>query len=402
MKVKIVCFLSLILIFSCSNSEVNDLVLINANIIDVNTGEISKGTLTINEGLIVENPKILKAKSIINLEGKYIIPGLWDMHVHIHGNKQKLKQFFNYGVLGVRDMGARIKSNVDSLIKWKQLNNKAIPEIEYAGLFYSDTTCFNGHQHISKFDDVIKSINYTKSIGAKFYKLHNCYPDNLIPILDSLAKKNNIKIVGHIPEGVDILQYIREFDISSIEHISVPIRAISFQNKNPLNMMQAISKFDGSFLDTLAIEMKNSHTAFSPNLLSEKEFLKSYSEEQKPLGEALYDRYKKYTKRFASQGVLILASTDTGLESIEAGKSLHQELELLSEAGLTNLEVIQTATINPMKYLNDKKHINPLELGSNANFVVLNSNPIDNISNTSDIHSVIKNGQFELKSQNKQ
>lgn len=398
MKFKIFYLVTLALIFSCSNSDINDLILTNANIININSGEVKLANISIRGNKINNlNSEISKSKRTIDLKGKFVIPGLWDMHVHVHGNQKKLKQFVDNGVLGIRDMGARNTSSVDSLIKWQKIKKYEIPEIQYVGLFYSDTSCFKGHQNIAAYKDLLQSIAYAKKVKTSFYKIHNCFPDNLLPQLDSLATLNNLKIVGHIPEGIELIEYITKFNISSVEHISILLRALSFRKVNPLNMMQATAKLDGLYLDSLIVAMKNNKVAFSPNLLSEKVFLDSYPEDKRPLGEALLRRYMAYTNRIANGNVLMFVATDTGLENIEAGVSLHEELELLSKAGLTNLQVLQSATISPLKYLYEGKYVYPFGVGSEANFLILNENPLEDIRNTKDIYAIINNGTIKIK-----
>jgi imidazolonepropionase-like amidohydrolase len=91
-------------------------------------------------------------------------------------------------------------------------------------------------------------------------------------------------------------------------------------------------------------------------------------------------------------GIKILAGTDLGNPYVYPGFSLHDELELLVEAGLTPMQALQTATINPAKFFNLDKEAGSIEQGKIADLVLLNSNPLENISNTKKIAAVISNG----------
>ena len=93
-------------------------------------------------------------------------------------------------------------------------------------------------------------------------------------------------------------------------------------------------------------------------------------------------------------GVPFLTGTDTGNDNIYPGFSLHDELALLVEAGLTLLEALQEATINPASYLGKTDSLGTVEAGKIADLVILSANPLEDISNTQRIHAVIVNGRF--------
>ena len=370
----------LLLCFLLGCKKESSLVLQNARIINVKTGEIAAFDILIEGTRIAKiSEEELSGTHRVNLEGNYIIPALWDMHVHLHGDRSKLDQLFDHGVLGVRDLGAFEAKGIDSLITWKRKLVKdptfRIPEIVHAGYINNDTTCYEGHLHVNTYKELVESASYLSEIGSSFYKVHNCFPDELLPQLDSLATVNEFVFGGHIPEGIDPLQYVRQFEnINSIEHMSVLLRGVSFREEQPLNLIEAVTLLDGPYLDSLAVLMKEKNISLTPNLLSEVAFIKSYPEDKKEIGEAFLLRLMKYAKRFSEHGVNILAGTDTGSE-FEAGKSLYQELELLSEAGFSNLEVLQAATMNA-DYANGRIP-NLIKENSSASFIILNENPLE-------------------------
>jgi imidazolonepropionase-like amidohydrolase len=92
------------------------------------------------------------------------------------------------------------------------------------------------------------------------------------------------------------------------------------------------------------------------------------------------------------EGVKIIAGTDTPIGYLTPGFSLHKELELLSEAGMTNKEVLHSATIAPAEFLNIQNEIGTIEEGKLADLVILNQNPLESIKNTQDIYLVIAKG----------
>ena len=94
------------------------------------------------------------------------------------------------------------------------------------------------------------------------------------------------------------------------------------------------------------------------------------------------------------KNVPFMAGTDTPIGYLIPGRSLHRELEILVEGGLSNLEAIKTATINPATFFRIENKVGRIKSGYKADLLILNSNPLNKISNTQDIHAVIKNGHF--------
>jgi hypothetical protein len=95
------------------------------------------------------------------------------------------------------------------------------------------------------------------------------------------------------------------------------------------------------------------------------------------------------------EGVKIIAGTDTPIGYLTPGFSLHKELELLFEAGMTAREVLRSATITPAEFLNMENQMGTIVEGKLADLVILNSNPLESVSNTQDIHMVISKGTIQ-------
>ena len=98
---------------------------------------------------------------------------------------------------------------------------------------------------------------------------------------------------------------------------------------------------------------------------------------------------------FNKQGVKILAGTDTPIGFLTPGFSLHKELELLVESGLTPLQALRAATITPAEFFNLEDKMGTVEVGKFADLVILNNNPLHDIKHTQDIHAVILKGRIQ-------
>ena len=119
---------------------------------------------------------------------------------------------------------------------------------------------------------------------------------------------------------------------------------------------------------------------------------------QQPLNDS-YQTYQEWSMKivglFNKQGVKILAGTDTPIGFLTPGFSLHKELELLVESGLTPLQALKAATITPAEFFNLEDKLGTVEIGKFADLVILNNNPLKDIKHTQDIHAVILKGRIQ-------
>ena len=111
-------------------------------------------------------------------------------------------------------------------------------------------------------------------------------------------------------------------------------------------------------------------------------------------GQELFASKLSLTQKMHTSGVLFLAGTDSPNPSILPGFALHDELRLLVSAGFNPMEAIQAATLNPARYLGRERDIGTIETGKLADLVLLDANPLDDISNTQKIRAVIVNGRY--------
>ena len=113
-----------------------------------------------------------------------------------------------------------------------------------------------------------------------------------------------------------------------------------------------------------------------------------------PSWQPVYERMLSMTGAMHRAGVKILAGTDTFNTYCFPGFSVHDELELFVEAGMSPLEALQTATLNPARYLNLSHAFGTIEQGKIADLVLLNANPLQTIGNTRKVAGVVVNGKY--------
>lgn len=372
---------SVVVIYSCDDPD--HLTIKNAIILNAENGEMEKVNILIADGIIQKiTSDTLRNSNFIDLKGNLMISPLWDMHAHLHENaEEKISDFGNYGIRGIRDMGIfktdefNVFKEFSSNISDKPLDYKIFP----VGYIYNGSECeVEEHQTISSRSDLIEAIAMIKSANLNFFKIHNCFPITLLNDLVEICSENNIKIVGHIPQGISPLKFT-EYQISSIEHMDSFLRGL-FAQEHPVSTFgEAIEILDGSYLDSIAINMKSSNTYITPTLVTYENFVKSFPEDQQEMGISILKKLQSYTKRLWESDVKILAGTDYPLGELEAGKSLIRELELLVESGIPVNEVLKIATQNPLEYLGFESW--KIEEGSPVNFLVVNikGNVIENL-----------------------
>ena len=116
--------------------------------------------------------------------------------------------------------------------------------------------------------------------------------------------------------------------------------------------------------------------------------------EVKPFDEKYAKWMFNMTKRVHEKGIKIMAGTDTPIFFLTPGLSLHEELAVLVEAGLSPLEALKSATTNPAAYFNLEKELGKIAINNWADLVILNANPLEDINNTKEINAVIKQGKY--------
>lgn len=389
------------------------IALTNITIIDVETGKsinnqsvVLQGEKIINIGL-TSHMQLDKNITIIDASNKYLIPGLWDMHVHLEfGGKEVLPYFVANGVTGVRDMGS---NSFDSINNWRDEVIKGDlpgPRIITSGPmidgpFITDKLRVTVENEIQ----ARNAVDSLANLGVDFIKVHQQISKEAYLAVTDQAKKYQISVVGHHPALVSTKEVI-EAGQKSIEHIfGVPrpssglypvLKEKEIAVTPTLVVTDKIARFN-----ELSTNNDNRIRFISPAL----QFF--WEEQTAAWGEnteatiaimsKMFPDFLEGTSLLHEAGINLLAGTDYGVVYIYPGSSLHEELELMVKAGLKPFEALQTATINPAKFLNKEMTMGTVKVGKFADLVVLNSNPLENISNTQDIFLVISNGRVYNK-----
>lgn len=421
------------------------LAIIHVNLIDA-TGAPVQADMTV----IVQGKQILqlgksasttvpKAARVVDGRGKYLIPGLWDMHVHeIFGawlpEDEKITPvlFVANGVTGVRDMGG----DLEPLKKWRAriAEGKLLgPRMIIAGpMLDGPIPQFPSSAPVKDAAEGRRIVDELQKNGADFIKIQSLIPrDGYFAAADE-AKKLGIVFAGHVPDKVRATEASNAGQ-KSIEHLTGVFEGCSTVEDELMAAPRGPGR--GRFLSTydperakalIALFLKNQtwqvptlywergewlieQTNSGPDPLEKyapvawrdrtwpmftRDISKGWSTDPVADREKFFQAELKMVGEMNRAGVPILAGTDTAAGvRVYPGFSLHDELELLVRAGLTPMEALQAATLNAGKYL-DLPDTGTIEKGKRADLVLLDSNPLVDIKNTRTIQSVVLAGRY--------
>lgn len=425
-----------------------DLIIENGNVIDIVSGNISKQSIFINEGRIVKLSNSVEENaytSEIVLDGtdKYILPGFWDNHVHFRGgdsliqaNKDFLKLFIMNGITTVRDAGGDLTSSV---MEWKQqIENKSLvgPTIFSAGpKIDGKNATWAGSLVVETEDDISVALDSLQALNVDFVKLYDSrISGDLYLKTIQEATKRGLITSGHMPFTVELEETL-DSGIGGIEHLYYVLKGCSSEEKQITeaikngeygfwaSMEKLIATYQDSTAENTFKSLKEHGTFVVPtlhigNVLSyldevdheKDEYLKlmlpgivktyegrirrslNSSEQARQNRKELNSFFKSLAKLLSDANVKLLAGSDSGASNSYTypGISLHQELEAMVDAGISNLEALQNSAYNGSQFLKKESDYGTVTAGKISDLVILNSNPLDDINNTRDIEYVIK------------
>jgi hypothetical protein len=451
--------LLLVLLLLASSARPNaadaqkQLVVTHVTVIDVAGGPARPDyTVVITGDRITEMGEASKVpmpegSQVVDATGKFLIPGLWDMHVH-PTEKEYLPLFIANGVTGVRVMWGQPQHH-----EWR----KAIEAGQMVGphmviaspIVDGPKPYWDGSISVANEAQARQAVTKVKQDGADFVKLYQFLPRDLYLTIADEAKRQGIPFVGHVPIAISAAEASNAGQ-KSFEHLVGVLPACSTHSDELLKGQQAdlaedlVSKkpkFWGRnvkqsrqmMLDSYSPDkaaalfalLKSNGTWQCPTLTLLRMFgfgddpaflndprLKYMPQVFRELvwdpaaidGKRTPEDFAYMKKEFQKDlevvgamqrsGVGMLAGTDTPNPFCFPGFSLHDELGLLVQAGLSPAEALQAATLNPARFLGREKDLGSLENGKLADLVLLDANPLDDIANTKRIAAVVYGGKL--------
>lgn len=426
-------------------------------VVDIETGNVAANrTIVIRNGAIqsildagdpLPEPDLL----VVRCDGCYAIPGLWDAHVHIRGgperiaaNERWLPQYLAFGVTTVRDAGGDLPNSVRhwrdeiarGLIRGPRIFSAlrkidGSPTLQPGGIEVVrpeeaeravDALALSGADFIKIYDGTLlgplalAAVEHAESIGMRTaaHVTPGIAFDALIEAgLDSvehaffLAKAANprdrelaVEIAAHPPTGY--VEYFGYFaGLADVADFSVARQAFRRMAAIDTAVVSTLMFERGTiaFLDGAEMEPARREQVPAP-ILETLDQSAAYdaadADRLRPIMEAVSAHTERLLGLASDEGVTILAGSDTGVNNsyLYPGVSLHAELEVLVEIGLTTHEALKSATLDPARWIGAYPHLGVLAPGSAADMVLLTANPLDDIRNTRSIAAVVQQGVY--------
>lgn len=417
------------------NSEVmipNQTVLINGNIIE-----------TIGDSISIPNDYY-----VINGTNKYLIPGLIDSHVHVKKSKNDLLLYLANGITYIGEMTG-MKEHFEyaeeieegtflgprMYIASPKVNSKKGIKAKFRSWFE------RRHQNYTTPKAARRAVRQYKAKGYKAIKLASeLFDRDIYFALIDEAKKENIPVIGHLPAyvymedlytsgqsqlshiasitqserneygGVDYTnaEAFLNYLIAKADSIAMKLKEQNITISSTLWIYENMDKQDfdlSGFLKTIELEYQNpgwvegskvsgGWLPGTGNSYNNPNNTDSMSIERSKIHWDTQTKVvQEMTRALSRHGVTITAGTDAhGANGVVPGFSLHDELESLNKVGMSNSQVIQSATLATAEWMGIKS--GKIKVGYDADLVIIDKNPLDNISNTRTIDAVIANGKY--------
>jgi imidazolonepropionase-like amidohydrolase len=381
--------------------------------------------------------KVPTPARMLDGRGKFLMPGLWDMHIHTFRHNPRSTNtwyfplFIANGVTVVRDMWTT-GDDFPQVVRFR----KAFADGSFLGPRYGAVGWLvDGPEAIWPNSDVVSTpeearefVRRAKATGLDFVKVYwKLRRDEYIAIRDE-SKKLGIPFAGHVPfilsaaeasdAGQRTIEHLTNVDIgcSTKEKELLPVLEKMW---GPAQAKETLDTYDQRKCERLLEKFAHNQTWQVPTsalFFAERSvsnarakyvpadvragWQQELSEPDSLSPQPLEDRERQLRARLkivgmmGQSGVPMMAGTDVGNAFVYPGFSLHDELALFVEAGLTPREALKTATYNPAKFLGILDRFGTVEKGKVADLILLDANPLEDIHNTQKIRAVLLNGRY--------
>lgn len=395
------------------SAESQTTVIDNVTIVDVTNGRLQpRRTITVEGKRIARieaSSAATRAAATIDGTGMYVIPGLWDMHVHayftndtarFHSTSEVMFPLFVVnGVTGVRDLG----SNLDATLAARDsvaAHTLVGPRMMVSGpMIDGPTTRYAAAIKVTTGDEARAAVRMLKDRSVDMIKTQTLIPKDAYFALADEAHRIGIPFEGHVPREVTGMEAVtarqRSFEhmIGVTDTNSTLIAALAkaklWQCPTVINSVGTAADVAGD--PGLAYWLRPAVEGWRKTAATQAAATDSAAR----AAETRATRRLALIKKMFDAGIPFLAGTDApaGYDLVP-GVSLHRELQLFVRAGLTPLQALQTATLNPAVYFGKTADWGTVAQGKIADLVLLSRNPLADIANTRSIVAVVADGRY--------
>lgn len=358
---------------------------------------LANRTVLISEGRITEMGSsdsivVPPGFSEIDGRGKYLLPGLLDMHAHASRREgYRIEDYLRQGVTGIRNM-----QGIQAHLVFREQAQKSGVVFYTAGQALAGYPLSKRHRIVTEPEEGRVAVREQAEAGYDYIKVYSFLSREVYDAIIDEARQVGIPVIGHVPDAVRARHAIASGQ-SSLEHFygyfwELEAEASVLQGEwEPRRLFHAVEINDRKLVD-LAQQTAQAGVWNCPTLWRKDNYLTSPSAEEAWKTPALrtlgHSNRMKLVKALHDAGAGLLVGTDDRAEII------HEELALFVEAGLTPYEALHAATVNAATYLGLTHEIGTVEIGKRANLVMVTANPLEDISHTKTIVGVMVNGTW--------
>ncbi len=437
----------------------SNLVISNVTVIDAAGGQRDNRNVVVADGRIVAvtTAETRTSGTVIDGTGKYLIPGLWDAHVHFAFEPELAPAMFNLflanGVTSVRDTGGQL----DEVMPWKRYAESGevpaprvfvagplidgVPRV-YDGASPNRPNLGVGVNTPAQAETIVDSL---AEAGVDLIKAYELLEPDVFAAVVARAAEHGLPVTGHPPlsmhaadaaEGLDSMEHMRNLELAcsaeadtllaerrallaagaadggtlrgSIHAAQRPRAVATFSEAACAELVAALANAGSWQVPTLTIVMPLINRLYArADWRANFEFLpepvrtrwtttaRGVSDDAPPAATVAHGEWAAgMVKRLADGGVPIMAGTDTPIFLLTPGFSLHEELANLVAAGMTPAQALAAATVVPARYFGLESEMGAIAVGMAADLVLLDADPLEDIRNTQRITAVVRGGQL--------
>jgi imidazolonepropionase-like amidohydrolase len=455
------CLLAISCLGACTQaSNQTDLVINNVTVVDaVSPIRVERSVVIRDDKIFAVNPTLTgsaaTAPNVVDGSGQFLIPGLWDMHVHFLYEPKLTEQmadlFLQYGVTSVRDTGGNL-ADLAALRERLTERSRPSPRIYFSGpLLDGKFVVYDGSDparpalgvDVANTSSANARVKELKDAGADLIKIYELVQPDVYADLVAAARSQDLPIASHVPLMLtadeagplaDSMEHLRNIELACasnwqelLQQRRKTIREFSeglgYELRRGLHSAQrlpAIAAYDenrcNEVLDTLQnttqVPTLRLNTVFRQQPWTRNDWpaaLSGMPDDVAQQWQSQIDLLKHNNtapdhrfadwslfliSRLLERKVPIAAGTDTPIGLGIPGYSLHTELELLVAGGMTPTQALYAATVAPTHFFNNTDQIGQIKPGMTADLILLNANPLDDISNTRNIAAVMTGGTW--------
>ncbi len=398
-----------------------DLVIRHVNVVDVESGRVVPDQLiAIKNGrftAVMADTAFWKPGSdvrVIDGTGKYAMPGLWDMHVHVCWSDTNatllLPALLQHGITGVRDMGGDLRM-AKAFKQRVQADPRLGPDIMACGpILDGDPPVFPDFTlPLNSSSDVAAVIDSLVANDADFIKVYSLLDGPEFQRIADHCAARGIPFAGHLSELVDPEHAIGSGQ-RSVEHLN---RLDELWNTDParLDSIASLMEMNAAWSCPTLVVYDRKARAHEPSLRDttrdalvpglQGEWQQWHKSRTSRYASAhahdslrrSFERQLALVRHMSERGVPLLAGSDlSGQAFVYPGIGLHEELELLVQAGLATSEALRAATIRPAEFFGTQEKHGSIAASKQADLLLLTADPLLSIRNTRTIRTVVHRG----------